>query len=69
MKACATFQRAMDIEFDDENDKFVVIYLDNITIFSNSEESHLKHIRITFLKCRKFQPLNPKKISFFHVGR
>ena len=30
----ATFQRAMDIAFSKERDKFVVIYLDDITIFS-----------------------------------
>ena len=34
MNAGATFQRAMDIAFVGEKDKFVVIYLDDITIFS-----------------------------------
>jgi ribonuclease HI len=35
MNAGATFQRAMDIAFIGERDKFVVIYLDDITVFSN----------------------------------
>ena len=30
----ATFQRAMDIAFVGEKDKFVVIYLDDIIVFS-----------------------------------
>jgi hypothetical protein len=50
MKAGATFQRAMDIAFVGEKDKFVLIYLDDITIFSGSNEHHLQHLRKTFLK-------------------
>ena len=34
MDTGATFQRAMDIAFVGEKDKFVVIYLDDITVFS-----------------------------------
>ena len=34
MNAEDTFQRAMDIAFSEEKDKFVVIYLDDITIYS-----------------------------------
>ena len=34
MNAGATFQRAMGIAFVGEKEKFVVIYLDDITIFS-----------------------------------
>lgn len=65
INAGATFQRAMDIAFVGEKDKFVLIYLDDITVFSNSFEEHLEHLRKTFLKCRKYGiSLNPKK-SFF----
>jgi hypothetical protein len=65
MNAGATFQRAMDIAFVGERDKFVVIYLDDLTIFSNSDAEHLKHLRQTFDKCRKFGlSLNPKKSHF-----
>ena len=34
MNAGDTFQWAMDIAFSEEKDKFVVIYLDDITIYS-----------------------------------
>ena len=55
----------MDIAFSEERDKFVVIYLDDITLFSNSHEKHLQHLEIVFLKCMKFGiSLNPKKSHF-----
>ena len=44
MNAGATFQRAMDIDFSEEKDKFVVIYLDDITVFSKSDDQHLQHL-------------------------
>jgi hypothetical protein len=45
MNAGATFQRAMDIAFIGERDKFVVIYLDDLTVFSKSDEDHLIHLK------------------------
>ena len=45
MNAGATFQRAMDMDFVREKDKFVVIYLDDITVFSQSDDEHLKHLK------------------------
>lgn len=63
MNAGATFQRAMNIAF--VGDKFVVIYLDDITIFSTSYEEHLDHLKKNFEKCRKFGlSLNTKKSIF-----
>jgi ribonuclease HI len=65
MNAGETFQRAMDIAFIGEKDKFVVIYLDDITVFSRSDKEHCYHLRKVFLKCRKFGlSLNPKKSLF-----
>ena len=65
MNVGATFQRAMDIAFVGERDKFVVIYLDDITVFSQSDDEHLKHLKQNFLKCRKYGlSLNPKKSHF-----
>ena len=62
MNVGETFQRAMDIDFIDEKFKFIVIYLDDITVYSASDEEHLKHLRRAFQKCRKFRiSLNPKK--------
>jgi hypothetical protein len=65
MNVGATFQRAMDISFVGEKDRFVLIYLDDITVFSHSHEDHLQHLRKTFLKCRNYGiSLNPKKYHF-----
>jgi hypothetical protein len=65
MNAGATFQQAMDIAFIGERDKFVVIYLDDITVFSKSDREHCCHLRRVFLKCKRFGlSLNPKKSLF-----
>jgi ribonuclease HI len=65
MNAGATFQRAMDIAFIGEKDKFVVIYLDGITVFSKTNIEHHSHLNKVFLKCRRFGlSLNPKKSLF-----
>jgi hypothetical protein len=55
----------MDITFIGEKDKFLVIYLDDITVFSRSDKEHCCHLRKVFLKCRRFGlSLNPKKSLF-----
>jgi len=59
------FQRDMNITFIEERDKFVIIYFDDLTVFSNSDAEHLLHLKQTFKKCRKFSlSLNPKKSHF-----
>eukprot|EP00253_Pinus_taeda_P004846 PITA_04846 len=63
--ASETFQQAMDIVFANEKDVFLVVYLDDLTIFSNSDEDHLYHLKIVFQRCRKYGiSLNPKKSLF-----
>jgi hypothetical protein len=65
MNTGATFQRAMDISFIREKDRFVVIYLDDITVFSRSDKEHCCHLKKVFSKCRRFGlSLNPKKYLF-----
>ena len=55
----------MDITLFEEKDKFVVIYLDDIIVFSGSHDDHLKHLEQVFHKCKKFGvSLNPKKSKF-----
>ena len=41
--AGATFQRAMDLDFFRKVNKFIVIYLDDLIVFSKSYLKHLKH--------------------------
>lgn len=55
----------MDIAFVGEKDKFVLIYLDDITVYSSSHQNHLQHLKKVFLKCRRFGiSVNPKKYQF-----
>ena len=62
MNVGATFQRAMHIAFSDEKDRFVVIYLDDITMYSKNDRDHLEHLKRVFLKCINFGiSLNPQK--------
>jgi hypothetical protein len=65
MNAGETFQRVMDITFVGEKDRFMVIYLDDITVFSTFDDQHLQHLKQTFEKCRRYDiSLNPKKSHF-----
>jgi hypothetical protein len=41
----------MDITFIIERDRFVVIYLYDLIMFSKSDEDHLIHLQQTFEKC------------------
>ncbi len=58
----ATFKRATDIDFADEIARFIVIYLNDTTIYSKTIEEHLLHLRRVLEKWRRFGiSLNPKK--------
>ena len=55
----------MDIAFLNKKDVFLVVYLDDVIVFSRSDDKHLHHLRIVFQKCNKFSiSLNPKKSLF-----
>jgi len=55
----------MFIVFVDESDRFIVVYLDNMIVFSRTEEYHLKHLQQVFKKFRRCGlSLNPKKYFF-----
>lgn len=65
MNVGATFQRAMDITFSEEKDNFLVICLDDIMVFSRSDEDHIRHLEQVFQKCKENGvSLNPKKSNF-----
>ena len=46
--APATFQQLMNKIFQPILGKFAVVYIDDIGVYSNSEEEHLEHLRIIF---------------------
>ena len=45
--APSTFQRLMNSLFKEDLDKFVLVYLDDILVFSTTLEEHIEHIRKT----------------------
>lgn len=63
--APATFQTLMNIIFHDCIDVFLVVYMDDILVFSNTEEEHLHHLEMVLsrLKSEKLY-VSPKKCSF-----
>ena len=50
--APATFQRLMNKVFEKELDAFILVYLDDILVFSKMKEEHLEHIRIALERLR-----------------
>jgi hypothetical protein len=50
MNAGGTFHRAMDISFVGEKDNFMLIYLDDITIFSKLDNEHPQPLKQIFQK-------------------
>jgi len=66
IKECGSyFSVGYGNRFDNEKDVFLVIYLDDLIVFSKSDQDHLHHLRIIFQKCVKFGiSLNPKKRLF-----
>ena len=53
--APATMMRIMNTIFSDHLGDFIWIYLDDIVIFSNSKEEHIRHLRHVFDTLRKYE--------------
>ena len=51
--APATFQGQMNTVFATEINRFILVYLDNILIFSESIEEHWEHLRTALERLRK----------------
>eukprot|EP00253_Pinus_taeda_P021619 PITA_21619 len=61
----ATFQHAMDIAFCRLIRQSVVVYLDDVTVFSRKWSNHIHHLKKIFEHCQKYGiSLNPKKSIF-----
>ncbi|GAO47244.1 hypothetical protein G7K_1454-t1 [Saitoella complicata NRRL Y-17804] len=64
--APATFQTLMNDIFRDVLDKFFVVYLDDIMIYSRSKEEHEEHLRFVLNKLREHKLYaNADKCEFF----
>ncbi len=59
------FQRVIDITFGAFINKYFVVYLDDVTVYSKNKTDHIKYLKEVFERCRKFgMSLNPKKSVF-----
>jgi hypothetical protein len=55
----------MDVAFWGLINKCVVVYLDDVTVYSKNREEHIQHLTQIFERCRKYGiSLNPKKTIF-----
>jgi hypothetical protein len=63
--AGSTFQRDMQINFDDLINKIIQIYLNDLTVYSKNRSYHFGHLKRVLMRCRKFGiSLNPSKSIF-----
>lgn len=68
INAGATFQRAMDSSFRDFRERIIVIYLDDLRVFSKEKKNHLKDLRAVLQGCRDHGIyLNLKKLVFYVI--
>ena len=64
--APATFQRAMSNMLNSHLDTFMVVYLDDVLIFSKDREAHFKHLEAVFKLLGKHHFfVKLKECSFF----
>jgi hypothetical protein len=61
----------MGVDFWGLINKCVVVYLDDVTMYSNNKEDNIQHLTQIFKRCRKYSiSLNPKKPMFgFEEGK
>ena len=65
INAGENFQWAMDISFRGVINRFMVVYLDDITMYSKNQNDHIPHLKEIFERCRWYIILlNPKKSVF-----
>jgi hypothetical protein len=50
----ATFQRDMDIAFGGIISKYIIVYLDDVPVFSKNRREHVHHLRNIFERCRRY---------------
>jgi len=62
--APAIFQRAMETVLGDLLHKCCLVYIDDVIVFSENEDDHLRDMREFFTRIKKFRfRINPKKIQ------
>ena len=61
----ATFQKEIEMAFKNMIERFVLVYLDDIIVYSKYVVDHFGHLKQVFIRCREFGvSLNPRKCVF-----
>ena len=61
----ATFQKEMEMAFKNMIERFVLVYLDDITVYSKNVAYHFGHLKQVFIRCREYGvSLKPIKYVF-----
>ena len=61
----ATYQRAMNLIFHDLLGVMLEVYIDDVVVKSDADQSHLADLRLTFERIRKYGlKMNPLKCAF-----
>src|SRR6266542_3008365 len=61
----ATYQRAMNLIFHDLLGVVLEVYIDDVVVKSDADQSHLANLRLTFERIRKYElKMNPLKCAF-----
>lgn len=60
-----TFQRMMNSIMSDYLDQFVLVYLDDILVFSRTKEEHVEHLRLVLERLRQAKLYANKKMLVF----
>ena len=55
--ALASMQRLMNDALHEYLDIFVIVYLDDILVYSTSKEEHIKHVRLVLDKLKEYSLL------------
>ena len=64
--APSTFQRCMSKTFSTAIRKFIMVYIDDIIVYSRSFEEHMQHLSWVFDKLREVNlKLGPDKCTLF----
>ena len=59
----------MEIAFVGEKYKFIEIYLNDMIVFSKTNDEHLSHLTQTFNKCSKYELIESQKVTLCSARR
>jgi len=62
-----TFQRVVDVSFRGLINKFVFMYLDDVTVYSKNREENIQQLTQIFEMCRRYVILSNHKKTIFYI--